>query len=132
MRFDRKPFLLEILGAGVLGVTSVHPISLHSYFPLAPEITSVEGGERVERTMAGVQADNEARLLFDFLRHRGGGGVVDGRWNPRRGNLGSAVGVGAAAKRLDVSRHVRVLKIHRANDSPSIELTCCTKCKKLS
>lgn len=66
----------------------------------------------MERTVAGVQADDEARLLFDFLRHPGGGGVVGGRWISRRGNLGSAVGVGAAAKRLDVSRHVRVLKTH--------------------
>jgi hypothetical protein len=29
VRLDRKPFLLEILGAGVLGVTSVHCVSIH-------------------------------------------------------------------------------------------------------
>lgn len=28
--------------------------------------------------MAGVKADDEARLLFDFLRHFGERGVVDG------------------------------------------------------
>lgn len=28
--------------------------------------------------MAGVDADDEARLLLDFLRHGGGRGVVDG------------------------------------------------------
>ena len=29
VRLDRKPFLLEILGAGVLGVTSIARVSLH-------------------------------------------------------------------------------------------------------
>lgn len=29
VRLDRKPFLLEILGAGVLGVTSVRHVSVH-------------------------------------------------------------------------------------------------------
>jgi hypothetical protein len=32
VRLDRKPFLLEILGAGVLGVTSIHHVSLQSIF----------------------------------------------------------------------------------------------------
>lgn len=31
-----------------------------------------------ERTVAGVKANDEARLLLDFLRHFGGRGVVDG------------------------------------------------------
>lgn len=31
-----------------------------------------------ERTVASVKADDEARLLLDFLRHFGGRGVVDG------------------------------------------------------
>ena len=33
VRLDRKPFLLEILAAGVLGVTSVQFVSLHSLPP---------------------------------------------------------------------------------------------------
>jgi hypothetical protein len=37
------------------------------------------GRRRGERTVAGVEADDEARLLLDFLRHFAGGGVVDGR-----------------------------------------------------
>jgi hypothetical protein len=34
-----------------------------------------DGGEH---TVAGVKADDEARLLLDFLRHLGGRDVVDG------------------------------------------------------
>ena len=47
------------------------------------------------RTVAGVKADDEARLLLDFLRHRDGRDVVDCRWVQcsgfREGNFGSAV-----------------------------------------
>lgn len=44
--------------------------------------------------MAGVKANDEARLLLDFFRHRDGRDVVD-RWVQSReileGNFGSAV-----------------------------------------
>lgn len=74
VRLDKKPFLLEILGAGVLGVTSVVRVSICSLS------NSGDGGESWDfvtrrmgrRTVAGVQADDEARLLLDFLRHVGG------------------------------------------------------------
>ncbi len=36
------------------------------------------------RTVAVVQADDEPRLLFDFLRHCDGRGVVDVRWCSKR------------------------------------------------
>ena len=82
MRLDRKPFLLEILGAGVLGVTSVHLVSKRSLFLEICGGRSVLWDNRVrlerwggsERTVASVEADDEAGLLLDFLRH------VGGRW----------------------------------------------------
>jgi hypothetical protein len=39
------------------------------------DVERLEGRQTGERTMAGVQADDEARLLLDFLRHFGGRGV---------------------------------------------------------
>ena len=34
----------------------------------------------MRRTVAGVKANDEARLLLDFFRHRDGRDVVDCRW----------------------------------------------------
>jgi hypothetical protein len=38
----------------------------------------IRGRREGERTVASVEADDEAGLLLDFLRHVGGGGVFDG------------------------------------------------------
>jgi hypothetical protein len=51
VRLDRKPFLLEILGAGVLGVTSVHCVSIH--FGSVENLGSGSGTEGVEGTRRG-------------------------------------------------------------------------------
>jgi hypothetical protein len=40
--------------------------------------------------VAGVKADDEARLLLDFLRHVGGRGVVDGVGGALTKNIGLA------------------------------------------
>ena len=79
MRLERKPFLLEILGAGVLGVTSVDCVSLHPRNFLIVAIGAYRERRAGGRTVAGVEANDEARLLLDFLRHRDGRDVVDCR-----------------------------------------------------
>jgi hypothetical protein len=49
VRLDRKPFLLEILGAGVLGVTSVIELACIRGFSYFCCLVSRDGVERFER-----------------------------------------------------------------------------------
>lgn len=56
VRLDRKPFLLEILGAGVLGVTSVHPVSV----PLRTCF--------VWRALSSAECGGRANVLWPLLR----------------------------------------------------------------
>lgn len=62
----------------------------------------------MRRTVAGVKANDEARLLLDFFRHRDGRDVVDCRWvqGRRFARVILARLCGGAKMALAVSRHV--------------------------
>lgn len=60
VRFDKKPFLREILGAGALGVTSVHSSRLD-------RCLDVGNVARKIRTVAGIKADDEAYIAVSII-----------------------------------------------------------------
>lgn len=62
----------------------------------------------MRRTVAGVKANDEARLLLDFFRHRDGRDVVDCRWVQGRSFARVILArlCGGAKMALAVSRHV--------------------------
>lgn len=88
-------------------MTSVDRVSLHPRIFSSVAIGAYRERRAGRRTVAGVKANDEARLLLDFFRHRDGRDVVD-RWVQSRKSERVILArlCGGAKMALAVSRHV--------------------------